>query len=169
MANVLTASAGMTMQVTLKKGDVQNTPVDSLQSGNGAFGGFGWTLTQGSGSGKASLSWHRQSTLAPTITETWDLVTLTDAFGAAVAFTKVKWFLVRITVPVTGIYLIVGAAAATIWSAPFGDPTDTVLVRDTLWMMNAIDGWTVSGANKFLKINNPGATTVVYDIVIVGE
>ena len=94
---------------------------------------------------------------------------LLNAFGQALALTKVAWILIRLTAPATGARLLVGNAVANAWLAWFGAVTHTEEVRIVLCKDNQIDQWTVSGTSKVLRINNPTASAIVYDIVILGS
>jgi hypothetical protein len=132
------------------------------------------SFAPGTGANQASLLWHDQRTLAASATETLDLSgSLLDAFGVAVAFTKVRAILVYAAAANTN-DVVVGGAAATQWAAPFGDVTDKVNVKPGgLFLLTAPDanGMAVAnGATDSLKIaNGSSGTGVTYDILIIGS
>jgi len=68
-----------------------------------------------------------------------------------------------------GGYLLVGAAAADEWYAPFGASGDTVKVMPdgSLFLNSLRDGWDVEADSAALKIAAVGAD-VTYDVAVLG-
>ncbi len=137
-------------------------PIDDLQYA------FERVLQTGIAPTYANRSWHdeRETTGVDDI----DLGggTLVDAFGRPLDLARVKIFFIR-NLSAVGT-LIVGAAAAQEWSAPFGAAGDTENIPplSVLLRTNLVDGWiVVPGATDRLRINS-GAETVEYDIVVIG-
>ena len=127
----------------------------------------------GSGANQANQFFSDRRTLAASTSEDLDLSgALTDAFGASIAFTKVK--AIQVTAPTTNTNdVVIGGAAANAFVGPFGASTHKVSVPPggvvTLANPTAA-GWTVTAATgDLLKIANSAAgSSVDYEIVIVG-
>jgi len=131
----------------------------------------------------ATKKWEDRRTLTPaTGTDLLDLTALTDVFGNALSFTKVKalWVqnlgeLVGSSYTVTAAEdLTVGAgAAASAWSYPFYSDANAVvkLLSGALMAIVGPDtGWTVDNANRILEVDHVGTThDITYDILIVGD
>lgn len=129
-------------------------------------------LTNGTGANQADQVWSDQRTIAASATDSIDLAgSLTDAFGAALSFARLKLVMVKaatgntnnvnVTMPATnGVPLFLAAG-------------DGVAVRPGgvwLWACTDATGVAVTaGTGDLLDVVNSGAgSSVVYDIVIVG-
>jgi hypothetical protein len=136
--------------------------------------GPNYTFTDGSGAGQASKVFTDLRTLAASATEDLDLngTTLLDAFGNAIAFTKIKGIIVVADAANTN-DVVVGGAAANGFISPFGAATDKVKVRPG-GMLVLVDpgaaGYAVTAATAdLLRIGNGGAgTSVNYQIFLIG-
>jgi len=142
-----------------------------------AFGGVGtaqlplarrWTsvLADGTAAGKADRLYVDERTLTASASETLDLEALTDAFGAAVDFAKVKAIFIFNTSTANG--LKVDQSVADAWLALLGDAGSLTIPAGGI--VAAIgESWTVTtGAGK-LKLTNLGSgSATTYQIVIVG-
>jgi len=111
-------------------------------------------------------------TLAASGTEDLDLAGgLSDPFGAALTFVKVKAI---ILLPATGNTndVLLGGAASNGFVGPFADATDKVKggPGGAIVLVAPKAGWTVTAATgDLLKVaNSSSGTPVTYDIVIVG-
>lgn len=149
----------------------QNSVPDKFQSGSGKFTKISKSLANGTGSGKATNSWHDQRTLTSGSTD--NLVVgsgsaLTNAFGVALAFTNIKWVLIRVVTPAAGQRLVIGNASVSPWQAWFGASNQTEEVRSVLLKSNDVDGWTVNPGNV-LAISNAGTASLTYDIALVAN
>ena len=94
-------------------------------------------------------------------------------FGNAVTvdFVAIKALLIVNTATASGDDLIIGAAAASIWSAPFGAGSHQVRVpaNACLLLVNTNNGWPVTaGSADTLRIANLGSDSIDYKIVVVG-
>lgn len=145
----------------------QNSITDTIAAGVDPFASFLKSLTDGTGAGSANKLYHKTLTLGSGNTDI-DLTSLTDEFGGAYAFSLVKWFILRLTTPATGVYVTVGNAASNGFVGWFGASTHTEAVRDYVIKVNQIDGWTVDSSHKTLRINNPGSSLTA-DLIMVGE
>lgn len=129
-------------------------------------------LQPGTGSYQADKLFSDQRTLAASATENIDLAgALTDPFGAALTFAKVKAIYIRAAAGNTN-DVVVGGVGSNAFIGPFGANTHTVAVKPggVLLMVAPDSGWTVTAATgDLLKIlNGGGSTSVTYDIIIIG-
>ena len=143
---------------------------------------FSATLASGFAVGQADRIFQDSRNLAPSATENLDLAgVLTDPFGALLTFVKIKGIYVAavplVTTPPTAPNIndvIVGAAAATPWSALLGATGTVTLKPGSCFAAFAGEadnvGWAVgAGATDLLKIaNSAGGTSVNYEIIVIG-
>lgn len=169
MADTLTASWSAQLAMTFTKATSQNPIVDQFTTGANGIADLAKNLANGTGAGNARYRYHKQYTTGATTNNDLDLTNLTDDFGVTINFGLIKWFLVRIVTPATGAKLTIGNSGANDFVGWFGAATHTLEVRDQVFMVNQIDGFTVDGTHKILRIRNPGASSVIYDVVIIGE
>lgn len=133
----------------------------------------GFSLDDGTGAGQADKVWSDTRTINASSNEDLDLAgVLTDAFGAALTFAKVKIVVVAAAAGNTN-NVVIGNAAATQFVGWFGAAAHTVAVPPGgVFCICRSDatGWAVgAGATDLLRIANSGAgTSVTYDIVIIG-
>jgi|SRR5688572_13113839 len=132
-------------------------------------------LADGVGGGQADRVFHDRRTLSASANEDLDLAGgLTDAFGAALTFVKIKGLLVAAAAANTN-NVIVGGAASNGFVTWVGGATHTLTVRPgavlALFAGQAdTTGYAVTASTgDLLRVANSGAgSTVTYDIVIVG-
>lgn len=164
----LTSDLGISVTGLLTKVGDLSTPSDSLSWRRAVH------LDTGTGAGKADLRFTDTRTLAASATEDLDLAgVLTDAFGAAITFARVKGLFISASAANTN-NVIVGAAAANPWAALLG-ATGTVTLRPGATfaaIAGAADATAyavTAGTGDLLKVANSGAgTPVTYDIVVIG-
>ena len=139
-------------------------------------------LNRAMGSGSADLEadqvWHSRPgdyrRLAAGANVTFDLTALTlELLGYTATldpFVEIRSILVINRTTVQNSYLLLGAAASNEFHAPFGAAGDTVRVAagSQVMLSSLVDGWPVSGSAKNLKIANPSAVDVDYEICILG-
>lgn len=133
-------------------------------------------LQSGVAAGQADKLFHAQRTLGASATDDLDLngSTFTDAFGAALAFVKVKGLIVAAAVGNTN-NVLVGGAASNGFVSWVGSATDKVVVRPG-GVMALFAGQTdatgyaaVAATADLLRVGNSGAgSSVTYDVVIIG-
>ncbi|MEV8623406.1 hypothetical protein [Streptomyces sp. NPDC051079] len=131
-------------------------------------------LESGTTAGKADLRFADTRTLAASATEDLDLAgVLTDAFGTALTFVRVKGIFISAATANSN-NVVIGAAASNQW-ATLLNATGTITLRPGMTfaaMAGSADatGMAVTaGTGDLLKIANSGAgTSVTYDIVIIG-
>lgn len=145
-----------------------NTIVEDLISDSGGLPEFTFTLTDGTGNDQAQLQWYDSRTLTAGTSETLDLQALTGRHSDTITFSEVKWVIINIRSPGSSKSLTVGGAASNEWSALLGAAGDKYKVQQ-FDMKIGCEGWTVDATHKNLKIENPGAGSVTYDIIILGN
>jgi hypothetical protein len=124
----------------------------------------GWT--DGTGSDQAQKHYYDALSVGTGGT-TIDLTACTSDDLAATSFTKVKRFCIRLRDQSAGVYLTVGNAAATVWAPWLSSSTATLRVDEVLYMRSPVDGWTVDGSNKSLKLV-ASAGTLTVDVTFIG-
>jgi hypothetical protein len=169
MADTLTASIDLPFAGVFMKGTSQATISDRRVAGMKGFASFAKALANGTGANNARYRFWKQYTTSGGANNDLDLTSLTDDFGVTVTFSLVKWFLLRITSPATGVRLVVGNQGTNTFVGWFGAATHTEEVRDWIAKINQLDGWTVDSTHKALRINNPTGSAITYDLVILGE
>jgi hypothetical protein len=124
------------------------------------------TIVDGAGVGQADRVFHDQRMVAAGGTDTLDLAALTQQmFGTAVpmSFSVVRALIVTNLEQTPGRYLHVGADAAS--------PATRYALRvgsASRCMVSSVqEGWSTSGAN-ILRMFNPGAAAVSYQIIVIG-
>jgi hypothetical protein len=136
--------------------------------GGGPFPNWSLILQDGTGPNQANKLFVRDYTLTAGTSQTLDLTALTRVYLPTVSFTAVKWLFIRLRSPETLIKAVVGNAASNVWSAFLSASTATIDVKDKLEWSDPIDGGTVDGTHKNVKINNLGGTTIIVDVVLIG-
>lgn len=131
-------------------------------------------LTDGTTAGKADRVFHDRRTLAASASEDLDLAGgLTDAFGQALTFVRVKGLFIAAAAANTN-NVVIGNAASNAWAALLG-AAGTVTLRPGA-CLGVMTGQTdptayavTAGTGDQLKVaNSAGGTGVTYDVVIVG-
>ena len=133
-----------------------------------------FAITDGVGINKAESIFRDQRTLTASSNEDLDLSgVLTDSFGAMITFTKIKAIVVSAASTNTN-NVLVGGAATNGFINWVSDATDQIIVQPNgiFFLMNPTSaGYGVTPATgDLLRItNSAGGTSVVYDIIIIGE
>lgn len=132
---------------------------------------MGFTLDDGTGSGEADRVFSDQRSLSASATETHDLTSLTDVFGAALSFAKIKVIAIKAAASNTN-NVLVGAAASNQFLGPLAHSSDIISIPPggVALLTAPASGWAVAnGSTDNLKIaNSAGSTAVLYDIMLVG-
>jgi len=133
-----------------------------------------YSFTDGAGADQADVHWSDERTLSASATEDLDLAGgLTDAFGAAITFARIKAIYIEADSANTNNVLL-GGAAANAFVGPFGAAAHTIAVRPggaVLLVAPDATGYVVTaGTGDLLRVGNSGAgTSVKYRIVVVGS
>ena len=131
-----------------------------------------FTWADGSGLDQANRAWWDTRTIAISGTDDLDLAgVLTDAFGAAITFSRVKAILVLPWLSNVN-NVVVGGAPSNAFPL-FSDVTDKIPVRPGGQLLIVAPDATAyavtAGTGDILRIANSGAgSTVTYDIAILG-
>lgn len=129
-------------------------------------------LYEGTGVGQANALWTDRRTLAAGITDSLDLAGgLTDAFGDTLNFTTIRAVLLYNTETSAGRTLTIGNAAVNPCALWFSAAVQSeTLHREGISLhVSPTDGWTVgAGASDVLRITNPTAFSITYDIYVIG-
>lgn len=133
------------------------------------------TLADGTGAGQADLMFADTRTLTASSSEDLDLAgVLTDAFGSALTFARIKALAIKAAAGNTNTVVFSRPAAnglATLFSAA----SDAVILRPGAMLILACSsadatGYAVTaGTGDLVTVTNGGAgTSVTYDVVIIG-
>ena len=173
-ATSLSVSLGITGTGVLRSALDLSNPSDNIAIGSGNFDAISIPFAFGTGSEQASEYWHDERTILTTANDDLDLAGgLVNPFGTTLTFTVLKWIIIDIDAPDGTKSLRVGPqGVANAFQGPFGGvlAANYVTVHRALFMVEPYTGWTVTaGSVDILRINNPGAGTVVYRIWLGGE
>lgn len=129
------------------------------------------SLSDGTGQNQANMHFSDTRSLAGSGTENLDLAGgLTNAFGVAITFAKIKAIYVKCAAANDGA-IEFGEGIANAFVGPFQASSVGVAVAPggELLLTAPKDGWTVTaGTGDLLKAQNLGSATNSYDIVLIG-
>jgi hypothetical protein len=159
-----------------------NFTVVSTLSGTSVFGApthraelpLSIALESGTTINKADKRWISAArSLGASTSENLDLAgSLTDQFGATITFARIKLLIVQLITATAGYTLEVGGAASNAASTFFGDATDKLIIRGggfgILYAPDATAYAITAGTGDILKVNNPNAAGITYNIELVG-
>jgi hypothetical protein len=133
---------------------------------------FAFEFQNGTGANQANMVWHDTRTLAASGTEDLDLAgVLTNMFGVAVVFTKIKAVIVKARAENTNNVTVARAAAngAPLFMAA-GDGVSLVPGGMFCVVAPNVAGIAVTaGTGDLLTVTNAAAgTPVTYDVIVVG-
>ena len=131
-----------------------------------------YVYTSGAGAGQADLVWSDQRTLTASATEDLDLAgVLSDAFGAALTFARIKALIVEAAAGNTNNVQVTRPASNGV---PFllaaGDGIALRPGACMAWLDPTAAGGVVTAATGDLLTvtNSAGGTSVTYNIIIIG-
>lgn len=158
----VSANADLTAALDLAVGDVPLAVRNALQ------------LSTGTAAGQADKVFHDRRTLAASAAEDLDLAgVLTDAFGAAITFARIKGLYISAAAANTN-NVVVGNAASNGW-ATLLSATGTLTLRPGAFVgvgtgvADAVCYSVTAATADLLHVANSGAgTSVQYDVVIIG-
>lgn len=169
MATTLTAQIEVDFRSEIEDAGDLNTVTETLTVGAGGLPEFSFTLTDGTGVDEAQKQWYAKRTVTAGSNDDIDLRSLTGRYaGTTVSFDEVKWLIINIRSPGTGVRLVVGGAGTNEWSAWAAATGDKFNV-EKFDLKVTTDGWAVDSTHKVLRVNNPTASSVTYDIVVIGN
>jgi len=136
---------------------------------------WGLTLTDGAGAGAANLIYQDTGQIAASGTNTLDLAggSLTDPFGAALTFARIKGLWVRARSTNNAANNVVVTRPAANGVPLFAAASDAIALRPGEifgWMSPHATGVVVTAATADLidLVNSAGTNAVDYDVVILG-
>ena len=129
-------------------------------------------LPDGTGTNQANGIWSDRRTLTTVTSDSLDLFgVLTDSFGVVLNFTKIRAVLIINTETAAGRTLTIGNAGINPCALWFSAAVQSELLHrgGVSLHVSPADGWAVAnGASDILKIDNPTAFSITYDVYIVG-
>lgn len=171
MAKTLTATLDCLINWQYANDEEISAPVDSDRNRSKN------ELAAGSSANQVEIMYRERVTVTPS-TPNHDLDlsgVLADVFGDTLTFTRAVAVLINNLTTTTGNHLIVGAAAANPWTAPFngsGTATARCGAGSPLVLADLVDGYTVSaGSSDTLRVAHNGVSSddIEFDIVILGH
>lgn len=137
---------------------------------------FSRTLADGTGLDQAAVVWHDHRTLAAGANDDLDLAggLSNTIFGTPVvaSFSKIKAIMIVNTATASAGLLRVGGGSNP-FTPPFvgsGSAQVEIGADSALLLSNKKDGWTVTpGTGDILRIQNPSAVSITYQIAILGS
>lgn len=151
-----------------------STPADNFRiGGTPGMQTLRQAFTVGTGNGQCNQHFHDQRSILTTANDDLDLAGgLTNALGATITFAKIKLLIVTIVSPDGTKSLRLGPqGVANGWQGPWSavDADSYTTTLQTFIDLNQY-GYTVTGGSAdVLRIHNPGAGTVAYQIYIAGN
>jgi len=129
------------------------------------------SLSPGVASKQADLVFADKRTLAGLTTEDLDLAggSLSDPVGTALTFVKVKALLIRAAAGNVGNIRVGGDVNAALLGFVAANDQIDIPAEGVLLLVAPGDGYTVTaGTGDILQIENTGASSADYDIVVIG-
>ena len=164
-------SGNLDVSFTMKVLDTgaYNTVEDSSQTGRtGGFPSISKAFADGTGANQAQKQYCAIGTLATASNLDLDLTSLMGRLGT-ITFSKIKGVVIALT-PQTGKKLSFQGSVVSnpiaLWKASAIADED---LHDLLVRVNAVDGWTVGGSAKVMRLNNASGVTFAYSIQIWGS
>lgn len=165
MADTLTDSLTGQIRTTLSWSRLDTQEVGAItnrQSVNGAY-----VIADGDGPGEADLVFADARTIPANTVESFDLLNLTQqTLGVTVPFVFRQLRAIRVanTTTTSGRRLLVGVdpgRPTVVYAAEVGPGSEWLSV-------NQQDAWEVTEANSVIRICNPNAAAVTYELYLVG-
>ncbi len=131
-------------------------------------------LSNGSAADQANTIWSDQRTVAASGHDDLDLTNLTHTlFGSTLSIdlASVKAILLVNTSTTSNDRLRLDSSVANACTAPFGGSATSLVeigADSALLLSSKKDGWTVDSTHKILRVANPSADAITYNIVILG-
>ena len=168
----LSLTRSLTVQGTLTNDSTICITTDAVTSGTNSFPTLSRTITDGTGAGQCNKWYRSYRTLAAGTADNLDLAgSLLDPFGSTLTFTGVKYIAIAlVAASANGTNKLTVGNATNPFVGPFSS-AGTIDIYDSLELYHpGASGWAVTaGTADILKINNPGAASVTYCILIAGN
>jgi len=166
----LSATIASSITSTLTQDSTLAVTTDVVSSGTSSFPTLTVTLTDGTGAAQANKWYRSYRTLTATTAENLDLAgSLLDPFGNTLTFTGIKSIAIAVVSPDGTKSVTIGGAASNPFIGPFS-ASGTLSVPYSVVLNNPnAAGWTVTAATADqFRVYNPGASTIIYCVWIVG-
>jgi hypothetical protein len=168
----LSLTRSLTVQGTFTNDSSICITTDAVTSGSNSFPTLTRTITDGTGAGQCNKWYRAYRTLAAGAADNLDLAgSLLDPFGNTLTFTGIKYIAIAlISASANGTNKLTIGNATNPWIGPMG-ASGTIDVFDALELYHpGTSGWAVTAATgDILKINNGGAASITYCILIAGN
>ena len=148
--------------ITPQTGDL--TLSDTISTGS---------LTDGTGTGSATLTHKKTGQLAASGTYTLDTQSITTDFGESTAFSNLKGIVIENESSVASI--VIGGAGTNPFATIFADTSDKIVLNPGSWVAfctsnTVAAGYLANATNaNILLTNNDGSNTANYNIYLIGE
>lgn len=165
MAETLTDALTGQIRTSLSWSRLDTQEVGSITNRRSVAGSY--TITDGDGPGEADLVFADERTIPANTVESFDLLNLTQqALGVTVPFTFRQLRAIRVVNAATaaGRRLLVGVdpgRPTAVYAAEVGPGSEWFSVNQT-------DSWEVTAANSVVRIANPNAAAVTYQLFLFG-
>jgi hypothetical protein len=165
-------SLSLTLQAAIRWANVSSLDLSNVQDTSTLEYSEG--IVNGTAVDQADKLWHDKRTITAGANDDLDLTALVNTiFGSTVttSFAKVKGILIINTSTTTGDVLRIDTSVTHGFTKITGSATGKIEVGpDSAQLLaNKKDGWAVTdSSNDVLRINNPGANPIDYEIVIFG-
>lgn len=165
MAETVTDSLTGTLRTTLSWARVDTQEIGTVTNRKTANATY--AIADGDGPGEADLVFADARTIPANTVESFDLLNLTQqTLGVAVPFVFRQLRVIRIanTSTQSGRRLLVGvdpSRPTAVYAAEIGPGSEWLSINQT-------DAWEVTTANSVLRIANPGAHPVTYELYLLG-
>lgn len=141
-------------------------------SANGPWTYISGTLSQGTAAGQADTVYKKQISLVASGTTTLNLSSLTDDFGDAIAFARLKCLYVENSKSALSTNVAMGDAGSNPFSGMWSPGTAVVNIRNgvSFWSGICMDatGWVVSTGVNLLFTNSDSVNAALLNILIAG-
>lgn len=165
MAETLTDALTGTLRTSMQWSRLDTQEVGSITNRKTAASTY--TITDGDGPGQADLVFADSRSIPANTVESFDLLNLTQqALGVTVPFTFRQLRAIRVvnTTATAGRRLLVGVdpgRPTVVYAAEVGPGSEWFSVNQT-------DSWEVTEANSVIRIANPNAAAVTYELYLFG-
>lgn len=165
MSETLTDSLTGTLRTSLQWSRVDTKEVGTITNRKTQTATY--TIADGDGPGEADLVFADERTIPANTIEDFDLLNLTQqSLGVTVPFTFRQLRAIRVanTTTTPGLRLLIGVdpgRPTVVYAAEVGPGSEWFSVNQT-------DSWEVTEANSVIRIANPNASAVTYELYLFG-
>lgn len=162
----------LTLSGTLTNDSTLCITTDQVTSGSNSFPTLTRTISDGTGAGQCNKWYRSYRTLTAGSADNLDLAgSLLDPFGNTLTFTGIKYIAIAlVAASANGTNKLTVGNGTNPFVGPFS-ASGTIDVYDALELYHpGASGWAVTaGTGDILKVNNGGASSITYCILIAGN